>query len=171
MSCLKLFFKAQKKANPLQQSHCQSHGLSLEPSWAPAGAVLTPQHMAPPYLTHTSRSSLFFESQWKAIIILGARQHCQRQSFMIIFMRAIEEFIERQFAISPLSLCSNSINTKGKHVLFSCAHSTWCCWHSMKFVGLESKYWRNASSAISPTWLCNVALKDMQFCNLSFARF
>ena len=54
-------------------------------------------------------------------------------------------------AILQLIFCSLLMNTKRKAVLSSPAHSTWCYWHSIKFVGLESKYWRNASSAISPT--------------------
>jgi hypothetical protein len=58
----------------------------------------------------------------------------------------------KKHAILPLCFYSLFMNTKRKAVLSSPAHSAWCWWHSIKFVGLESKYSRNASSATSPTW-------------------
>ena len=55
------------------------------------------------------------------------------------------------------------MNTKRKAVLSSPAHSAWCYWHSIKFVGLESKYWRIASSTISPTWCTKSHSKTCNF--------
>ena len=57
----------------------------------------------------------------------------------------------RKHAIFQLFFSSIFINTKRKAVLSSPAHSAWCFWHSITFVWLESKNWRNGSSATSPT--------------------